>query len=842
MMNRRIVFVAVLVLLVLNMMPSLAPSSYGSGSIPETSNSKDAFVAPDLPSQFPRGLDALSPTPSYYETSEYLIGSVAVGIIFLESNGTIDPSTESWVSTHESEVVSEIRGGLSWFANYKFDAHVGFVYDIHYGVPTKYEPIKHPMTYQQYWISEAMTYLGYSGTNYFTQVRDYVNGLRDAIGTDWAFTIFVVDSYYDSDGKFSDGHSAYAYLGGPFLVLTYDNDGYGIGNMDWVCAHETGHIFYATDEYDNVLEYSGYLNALDTKYTTSCLMGQPTSFLWWIFLPWSICVNSQLQLGWRDIDSDGIQDILDTFPDTILNPYVPDPTDKSTLTYTGVVAEIPYPNNNPHGTGRDITTNVVKNVQFRVDTSTWLNALSKDGNFDEAQESFEFNTSLLAAGSHTVEARSINSVGNIEASYAIDEVTVSPNLFADDFESGSFSAWSGTSVSSGETATVQSATRHHGSYAARLTSNGGGGTEYAYCRKTIAPSIELYARGYFYTSQSGIIENNDRFYFLMFTAGSNNVAYAGWRKTNGVVKWFLTIRNGTSIVTAYSAAVPVVGRWYCVELHWKKDSVNGLGELWVDGTRVCSLTGRNTATYGDVNQARFGLAELSYCASTTVYGDCVKIARSYVGPEPFEDSFESGNFNAWSGSTRSSGETTSVVNTRAYRGVYSARFTSNGTGGGEYAYCYRTVASSTEVYARGYFYVSQSGIVENDDRFHLIVLMAGSNGVAFAGWRKTGGAVKWTLMIRDGTAATWPTVYSSTTPLLNRWYCVELHWKKDVASGFGELWVDGVRICSIADKNTAAYGSVSQVRFGLAALSYCASTTVYCDCAKISKAYIGLEP
>ena len=47
--------------------------------------------------------------PGYFDTSEYLIGSVAVGIIFLESNGTIDSSTENWNSAREVQVISEIK-------------------------------------------------------------------------------------------------------------------------------------------------------------------------------------------------------------------------------------------------------------------------------------------------------------------------------------------------------------------------------------------------------------------------------------------------------------------------------------------------------------------------------------------------------------------------------------------------------------------------------------------------------------------------------------------------------------------------------------------------------------
>jgi flagellar hook assembly protein FlgD len=56
------------------------------------------------------------------------------------------------------------------------------------------------------------------------------------------------------------------------------------------------------------------------------------------------------------------------------------------------------------------------------------------------------------------------------------------------------------------------------------------------------------------------------------------------------------------------------------------------------------------------------------------------------------------------------------------------------------------------------------------------------------------------------------------------------------------MWVDGTLICSVVGKNTAVFGNVSQVQFGLAGLNRgCGSTTVYCDCTKISTAYIGPE-
>jgi hypothetical protein len=207
-------------------------------------------------------------------------------------------------------------------------------------------------------------------------------------------------------------------------------------------------------------------------------------------------------------------------------------------------------------------------------------------------------------------------------------------MFANGFESGSFSGWTGTSVTSGETKAVTSALKHHGAYSAKFASNGSLGTERAYSYKTVTSSSELYARGYFRVAKSGISANDNRFYLLIFKAGGNPVAFAGWRRTGGVLKWNLLIRSGTGWATAYSTESPSLNQWYCVELHWKKGGSAGLGEMWVNGAKVCSITGKNTTAYGNANRVECGLPEIIKCAGTTAYCDCIKIATAYIDPEP----------------------------------------------------------------------------------------------------------------------------------------------------------------------------------------------------------------
>jgi hypothetical protein len=84
-----------------------------------------------------------------------------------------------------------------------------------------------------------MAKLGYQAN--FNGVYDYANALRTKQNTAWAYVAFVT--------KYPTPYFAYAAIGGPRIVLTYDNDGWGPNNLDRVFAHESSHIFGAVDEY-----------------------------------------------------------------------------------------------------------------------------------------------------------------------------------------------------------------------------------------------------------------------------------------------------------------------------------------------------------------------------------------------------------------------------------------------------------------------------------------------------------------------------------------------------------------------------------------------------------------
>ncbi len=641
--------------------------------------------------------------------------------------------------------------------------------------------------------------------------------------------------------------------------------------------------------------------------------------------------------------------------------------------------------------------------------------------------------------------------------------TSSTIIFSDGFESGGFVNWTGTSHSSGGAAAAVSSPVNSGSYSAMFTTPGLLGYETSYAYENIPSSAELYTRGYVDVNHSGITANSGYFDFIIFEAGSNILAYAGWKMTGGVVKWALMIRSGTGYTgTAYSTSAPSLNTWYSVELHWKNDAVSGYAELYVNGALVCSITGKNTSAFGNANTVRFGLAETYNCTSNVVYCDDAVISNNYIGPlsqspntytlsdsvspigggsvtlnntgpynlgdvvlltavpnsgwifdhwsgnltgstnpatlvmngnasvtatfvqlnytlnvtivgggsvslnntgpyyhygdvvlltavpavgwnfsswsgslsgsalsatltvtgnssvtatftnvppplniytlnvssvgggsvklnntgpynygdvvqlnatpnsgwifdhwsgnltgstNPatlkmngnasvtatfymFSDGFESGSFSAWTGTSHSAGGTSAVVSTVSNSGNYSAMFTTTGSTGYGTSFVYENITSSPELYALSYFDVTQNGITANTGYLYLIIFKAGSNNLAYAGLKMTGGVVYWSLLIRSGTGYT-SSAYSAAPPSLNTWYSVELHWKNDPVSGYAELYVNGQLVCSITGKNTSAFGNADSVRLGIAEYYNCTNSVVYCDDAAISNIYIG---
>jgi hypothetical protein len=208
-------------------------------------------------------------------------------------------------------------------------------------------------------------------------------------------------------------------------------------------------------------------------------------------------------------------------------------------------------------------------------------------------------------------------------------------LFYDGFESGDFSKWNGTILTSGETATVTTTRPHHGTYSALFTTNGTGGTEraYSYVNFSFSPQTEIYVRGYFNIENGlSMVDNDDRFnFFALQNANGDTIASAGVRRINDADLWSIT----TSLTGIWNATQgPSTNQWYCVELYVKINSPNGALTLWINGVPVINQTGLNLGTAVAVTQLRAGLSFVSNInASVATYMDCIAMYSSYIGPE-----------------------------------------------------------------------------------------------------------------------------------------------------------------------------------------------------------------
>jgi hypothetical protein len=402
----------------------LAPAMDGARAASEPREGH--FAAPDDLAAAPFAAST-SVIPSYYQTSEYMIGRVAVGLILPESIGTTDPELNDWTLEQRQRVLDEVTQGLTWWADQSPDAHFTFVIDDHATnpLPTAYEPISHPQDEEGTWIGDTLSRLGYTNGLYWTRVRDYVNDLRDAYHTDWAFAIFVVNSEGDADGAFADGYFAYAYLGGPFFVMTYNNAGYGIEYMDAVAAHETGHVFRALDQYAaaNVkcATRSGYLGVeTQNSQRSGCASDVPSIMRGGIYpyLTRAIDPYGRGQVGWQDSDADGIFDPVDTLPTLSVDTVTHADAEWS---YTGRANDPAYPSPlRPRATINDVS------VEYSLDGGAWTSTTPIDGQFDSPDESFGVNLSLTASGNHRVALRAHNSAGNVSAAAEFFAVVPDP--------------------------------------------------------------------------------------------------------------------------------------------------------------------------------------------------------------------------------------------------------------------------------------------------------------------------------------------------------------------------------------------------------------------------------
>ncbi len=439
-----------------------------------------------------------------YSTSEYMLldgaGSLHkefhVKFVFPESNGAIDTNQENWTNTDMSNFLVECVEGIEWWSARYAPARLSVVVSTTWQVNIPWEPINHAHTFDATWVDDLMDSLGYGGASYFNKVRNFDNNYLVSADEAWFNTIFVVNSQVDANGRFTDNWFDYSYFGGPFLVMTWDNGPWGNDDTDYLCAHETGHTFYALDEYatsgchdssavfsrcDSTLWTSGYLNVPngncenDGGTSVECIMRNNFRTE---YTNGSVCDYTRRAIGWQDTDNDSIPDIIDHPPIVTLNGFAATTTCDSTPTYSGTVVPERETNRNPlscsdsSSVNENISINSVDLVEFRLNGGGWLPATPTDGAWDEADEGFAFTTaSLTPQAINEIEVRALNSRGLYSTAVRDSLILVPGDVWSDTFDDGDASDWSISN--GGATISLDNTVAHSGTWSVKCVGNSG---------------------------------------------------------------------------------------------------------------------------------------------------------------------------------------------------------------------------------------------------------------------------------------------------------------------------------------------------------------------------------
>ena len=344
----------------------------------------------------------------------------------------------------KAEIQASLDNWAAWYTTY-LGSNPGLNFVIEWHTNADLVPVSVPddpiafvggMSDEDQWINQALTALSVplGDGNHFKRAYAYNNTIRTANSADWAFTIFVVDSSADPDGRFlpvTTGPFAYSYLNGPYLVMTYDNANWGISQMNEVLAHQVAHIFGAADQYTgcsggDASTPFGYLAIANSN----CGGTGPSLMLTGQGSP---DITTRQQAGWRDTDADQIFDPADTRP--AITGFI-DETPSATGTnhiFSGIAYDNPWPATKP------ITIRKLIAIEYSVDGGAWQPATITSGTLDSDREGFDFATpNNLGGGIHTVDVRARNNSTdpiNQYSAVGADQVGISRIIltFSNDF-------------------------------------------------------------------------------------------------------------------------------------------------------------------------------------------------------------------------------------------------------------------------------------------------------------------------------------------------------------------------------------------------------------------------
>lgn len=189
--------------------------------------------------------------------SDIMQGTIACCLHFVESDGSIDGNSFSWTESAWEHVYNQCLDGLNFWSYQANRRGISITFNLYYYTPDLsamqqgYEPIFHSSNNDFLWINEIMFNLGFWYGSKWDRVESFNAWLKNYADTQWAFSCFIAYNPPNENApdRFTDNRFAYAYFGGPYIQMLYKNANWSLDDTWRTFAHETGHIFWACDEY-----------------------------------------------------------------------------------------------------------------------------------------------------------------------------------------------------------------------------------------------------------------------------------------------------------------------------------------------------------------------------------------------------------------------------------------------------------------------------------------------------------------------------------------------------------------------------------------------------------------
>lgn len=248
--------------------------------------------------------------PQYLNHSDTMDGTVAVALFLVESNGGIDPNLYTWTQTDQTAAVAQVIDGLNWWVDqsraFRLNRPLQFTVVPYLAdnpiCQQPYEPVLHAGSDANNWIGHISANFGAVSSDVFARVAAINQAVREQNRADWGFSIFMAYNPPPARTSFIDGRASWAYIGGPYANILFRSFGWPLSQL---VSHETGHIFFACDEYFQPgyqtcscscapdvrpQAYNGNCQDLNcTRASTACMMR---------LNEFALCPFTVAQIGW----------------------------------------------------------------------------------------------------------------------------------------------------------------------------------------------------------------------------------------------------------------------------------------------------------------------------------------------------------------------------------------------------------------------------------------------------------------------------------------------------------------------------------------------------------------